>query len=191
MEKRKLGNSDLKITPVGFGAWAIGGSGWEFAWGPQDDKDSIAAIHKALEMGVNWIDTAAVYGLGHSETVVARALKEWRGSRPYVFTKCAMRWNEQGKIKKEYSAASIRRECEDSLRRLQVKTIDLYQIHWPPEDNGPGLEEAWQTLAALKKEGKVRWTGVSNFNVAQIGRAERIAPVTSLQPPYSLIRRKI
>ena len=191
METRKLGNSDLKIAPVGFGAWAIGGSGWEFAWGPQDDKDSIAAIHRALEMGVNWIDTAAAYGLGHSESVVARALKEWRGARPYIFTKCAMRWNEQGKIKKEYSAASIRRECEDSLRRLQVKTIDLYQIHWPPEDNGPGLEEAWQTLAALKKEGKVRWIGVSNFNVAQIQRAEKIAPVTSLQPPYSLIRRKI
>ena len=191
METRKLGNSDLEIAPVGFGAWAIGGSGWEFAWGPQDDKDSIAAIHRALETGVNWIDTAAAYGLGHSESVVARALKEWRGARPYIFTKCAMRWNEQGKIKKEYSAASIRRECEDSLRRLQVKTIDLYQIHWPPEDNGPGLEEAWQTLAALKKEGKVRWIGVSNFNVAQIQRAEKIAPVTSLQPPYSLIRRKI
>lgn len=191
METRKLGNSDLKITPVGFGAWAIGGSGWEFAWGPQDDKDSIAAIHQALELGVNWIDTAAVYGLGHSETVVARALEDWTGPRPYVFTKCAMRWNEQGEIKKEYSASSIRCECEDSLRRLQVKTIDLYQIHWPPEDNGPGLEEAWQTLSALKKEGKVRWIGVSNFNVAQIQRAEKIVPLTSLQPPYSLIRRKI
>lgn len=191
METRKLGNSDLKITPVGFGAWAIGGSGWEFAWGPQDDKDSIAAIHRALELGVNWIDTAAVYGLGHSEEIVARALKEWRGPRPYVFTKCVMRWNEKGRIKKEFGAASIRRECEESLRRLQVKTIDLYQIHWPPEDNGPGLEEAWQTLAALQKEGKVRWIGVSNFSAAQIQRAEKIAPVTSLQPPYSLIRRKI
>ena len=191
METRKLGNSDLQITPIGFGAWAIGGSGWEFGWGPQDDKDSIAAIHKALEMGVNWIDTAAVYGLGHSETVVARALKEWRGARPYVFTKCAMRWDEQGKITKEHSGASIRHECEDSLRRLQVKTIDLYQIHWPPENNGPGLEEAWQTLAVLKKEGKVRWIGVSNFDVAQIQRAGKVAPVTSLQPPYSLLRRKI
>jgi aryl-alcohol dehydrogenase-like predicted oxidoreductase len=191
METRKLGNSDLKITPVGFGAWAIGGSGWEFAWGPQDDKDSIAAIHRALELGVNWIDTAAVYGLGHSEEVAARALKEWRGPRPYVFTKCVMRWNEKGRIKKEFGAASIRRECEESLRRLQVKTIDLYQIHWPPEDNGPGLEEAWQTLAALQKEGQVRWIGVSNFSAAQIQRAEKIAPVTSLQPPYSLIRRKI
>jgi len=191
MKTRKLGNSDLKITPVGFGAWAVGGPGWEFAWGPQDDKDSIAAIHKALEMGVNWIDTAAVYGLGHSENVVARALKEWRGSRPYIFTKCSMRWNEQGKIGKEHSAASIRDECEDSLQRLQVNTIDLYQMHWPPEDNGPGLEEAWQTLAALKKEGKVRWIGVSNFDAAQIQRAEKVAPGTSLQPPYSLLRRKI
>jgi aryl-alcohol dehydrogenase-like predicted oxidoreductase len=191
METRKLGNSDLKITPVGFGAWAIGGSGWEFAWGPQDDNDSIAAIHRALELGVNWIDTAAVYGLGHSEEVVARALKDWRGARPYVFTKCSMRWNEKGKIKKEFSAASIRLECEDSLRRLQVQTIDLYQIHWPPEDDGPGLEEAWQTLAALQKEGKVRWIGVSNFSRSQIQRAEKVAPVTSLQPPYSLLRRKI
>ena len=191
METQKLGNSNLKITRVGFGAWAVGGSGWEFAWGPQDDKDSIAAIHRALELGVNWIDTAAVYGLGHSEAVVARALKDWRGSRPYVFTKCGLRWNEQGKIRKEFSAESIRHECEDSLRRLQAKTIDLYQLHWPPEDNGPGLEEAWQTMAALKKEGKVRWIGVSNFNSAQSQRAGRIAPVTSLQPPYSLIRRKI
>jgi len=191
METRKLGNSDLKITPVGFGAWAIGGSGWEFAWGPQDDKDSIAAIHRALELGVNWIDTAAIYGLGHSEEVVARALQDCRGARPYVFTKCVMRWDEKGRIKKEYSAASIRRECEDSLRRLQLKTIDLYQIHWPPEDNGAGLEEAWHTLAALQKEGKVRWIGVSNFSASQIQRAEKIARVTSLQPPYSLIRRKI
>jgi len=183
MEKRKLGNSDLKITPVGFGAWAIGGSGWEFAWGPQDDTDSIAAIQRALELGVNWVDTAAVYGLGHSEAVVARALQDWRGSPPYVFTKCALRWNEQGKIRKEFSAESIRRECEDSLRRLQVETIDLYQMHWPPDDNGPALEAAWETMATLKKGGKVRWIGVSNFNTAQIQRAEKIAPVTSLQPP--------
>ena len=191
METRKLGNSDIKITPVGFGAWAIGGSGWEFAWGPQDDADSIGAIHRSLELGVNWIDTAAVYGMGHSEEIVARALKEWRGPRPYVFTKCVLRWDEKGNIRKEFGAASIRRECQDSLRRLQVDTIDLYQIHWPPDDNGPGLEEAWQTLAALKKEGKVRWIGVSNFDAKQIQRAEKIAPVTSLQPPYSLIRRQI
>src|SRR5260370_467421 len=180
METRKLGNSDLKITPVGFGAWALGGGGWEFAWGPQDDADSIAAIHRALELGVNWIDTAAVYGLGHSEEIVARALNQWRGPRPYVFTKCVLRWNEKGKIWKEFS-----------LRRLQVGTIDLFQMHWPPDDGKPGLEEAWQTLAALKAEGKVRWIGVSNFNTTRIQRAEKIAPVTSLQPPYSIIRRQI
>jgi aryl-alcohol dehydrogenase-like predicted oxidoreductase len=191
METRKLGNSDIKIMPVGYGAWAIGGSGWEFGWGAQDDADSIAAIHRSLELGVNWIDTAAVYGLGHSEEIVAHALKEWRGPRPYVFTKCVLRWDEKGKVHQDFRADSIRRECEDSLRRLQVDTIDLYQMHWPPEDNGPGLEEAWQTLAALKKEGKVRWIGVSNFNVEQLKRAAKIAPVSSLQPPYSLIRRKI
>jgi aryl-alcohol dehydrogenase-like predicted oxidoreductase len=191
METRKLGNSDIRITPVGFGAWALGGGGWEFAWGPQDDADSIAAIHQALELGVNWIDTAAVYGLGHSEEVVARALKECRGSRPYVFTKCVLVWNEKGKIWREFSRDSIRGECEDSLRRLQADTIDLYQMHWPPDEGKPGIEEAWETLAALKAEGKVRWIGVSNFNTAQIKRAETIAPVTSLQPPYSIIRRQI
>jgi aryl-alcohol dehydrogenase-like predicted oxidoreductase len=191
METRKLGNSDLQITPVGFGAWAIGGSGWEFAWGQQDDADSIAAIHRALELGVNWIDTAAVYGTGHSEEVVARALKDWRGPRPYIFTKCVLVWDEQRKVHPEFSTASIRRECDDSLRRLQLDVIDLYQMHWPPADNGPGLEEAWQTLATFKKEGKVRWIGVSNFNVEQLKRATKIAPITSLQPPYSLIRRSI
>jgi aryl-alcohol dehydrogenase-like predicted oxidoreductase len=191
METRKLGNSDLKITPVGFGAWAIGGSGWEFAWGPQDDADSIAAIHRALELGANWIDTAAVYGTGHSEEVVARALKEWRGARPYVFTKCTLTWDKKRKVRPDHSAASIGRECEDSLRRLQVETIDLYQMHWPPSDNGPSLEAAWRAMAELQKAGKVRWIGVSNFNVAQIQRAEKIAPVTSLQPAYSLIRRQI
>ena len=191
MEMRKLGNSDIKITPVGFGAWALGGGGWEFAWGSQDDADSIAAIHRALELGVNWIDTAAVYGLGHSEEIVARALKEWRGPRPYVFTKCILRWNDKRKIWKEFTPESVRRECEESLRRLQADTIDLYQMHWPPDEGKPRLEEAWQTLAALKAEGKIRWIGVSNFNAAQIQRAEKIAPVTSLQPPYSIIRRQI
>ena len=191
METRRLGNSDLKITAVGYGAWAIGGPGWEFAWGPQDDADSVAAIHRALELGVNWIDTAAVYGMGHSEEVVARALKDWRGPRPYVFTKCVLRWDEKGKISQAFSRDSILHECEDSLRRLQAERIDLYQIHWPPDDSGPGLEESWQTLAALQKEGKVRWIGVSNFNVEQMKRAERIAPITSLQPPYSIIRRSI
>jgi aryl-alcohol dehydrogenase-like predicted oxidoreductase len=191
MQTRKLGNSDLNITRVGFGAWAIGGGGWEFGWGNQEDNDSIAAIKRALELGVNWIDTAAVYGTGHSEEVVAKALKEWRGARPYIFTKCSMVWDEQRKVRFEYSADSIRRECEGSLRRLQVSVIDLYQMHWPPADNGAGLEEAWQTMAALQKEGKVRWIGASNFNVEQLKRAEKIAPVTSLQPPYSLIRRQI
>jgi aryl-alcohol dehydrogenase-like predicted oxidoreductase len=191
MNTRELGNSDLQITPVGFGAWAIGGGGWEYGWGPQNDADSIAAIHKALELGVNWIDTAAVYGLGHSEEVVSRAVKEWPGTRPYVFTKCTMRWDAKGRITLNHSAASVRQECEESLRRLQVSVIDLYQIHWPPPDNGPGLEEAWGTLAALQKEGKVRWIGVSNFDAAQLSRAEKIAPVTSLQPPYSILRRQI
>jgi aryl-alcohol dehydrogenase-like predicted oxidoreductase len=191
METRKLGNSDLHITPVGYGAWAIGGSGWEFAWGAQDEGEAIGAIHRSLELGVNWIDTAAVYGLGRSEQLVARALKGWRGPRPYVFTKCVLRWDEKGRVSKVFNADSIRRECEDSLRRLQTDVIDLYQIHWPPEDNGPGLEEAWQTLAQLQKQGKVRWIGVSNFDVPQIKRAQKIAPVTSLQPPYSLVRRQV
>lgn len=191
METRKLGNSDLKITPAGFGAWAIGGSGWEFGWGAQDDNDSIAAMHRALEVGVNWIDTAAVYGTGHSEEVVARALKDWRGQRPYVFTKCVLTWDADRKVTPNHSAASIRKECEDSLRRLQVDTIDFYQMHWPPPDNGPGLEEAWTTMSALQKAGKVRWIGVSNFNAAQMTRAEQLAPITSLQPPYSIIRRNI
>jgi aryl-alcohol dehydrogenase-like predicted oxidoreductase len=191
MQTRKLGNSDMQITPIGYGAWAAGGTGYDFAWGPQDDADSIAALHRSLELGVNWIDTAAVYGIGHSEEVVARALKEWRGPRPYVFTKCAMRWDDKGRVTKVHRADSIRQECEASLRRLQVDVIDLYQIHWPPEDNGPGLEESWRTLAALQKEGKVRWIGVSNFDVAQLQRAEKVASVTSLQPPYSLIRRRI
>ena len=191
MNTRKLGNSDLHITTVGFGAWAIGGGGWEYSWGPQDDAESITAIHKALELGANWIDTAAVYGLGHSEEIVSRAASGWRGRRPYIFTKCILRWDAAGKISPSHSAASIRKECEGSLRRLHVDVIDLYQIHWPPADNGPGLEEAWQTLAALQKEGKVRSIGVSNFDAAQLRRAEKIAPVTSLQPPYSILRRKI
>ena len=191
MQTRTLGNSDLKITPVGYGARAIGGSGWQFGWGSQNDNDSIAAIHKALELGVNWIDTAAVYGLGHSEEVVARALKSWSGARPYVFTKSALRWDTKGNVQKVLKAESIRSEVEDSLRRLSVDVIDLYQIHWPPDPDSPDLEEGWSTMANLKREGKVRWIGVSNFNVSQLKRAEAIAPVTSLQPPYSLIHREI
>jgi aryl-alcohol dehydrogenase-like predicted oxidoreductase len=191
MQTRKLGNSDLHITPVGFGAWAVGGSGWQFAWGSQDDTDSIAAIHRSLELGVNWIDTAAVYGLGHSEEVVARALKSWSGPRPYVFTKCGLRWDAQGEVQKVLSVDSIRREVEDSLRRLAVDVIDLYQIHWPPDPDSPALEEGWRTLANLKREGKVRWIGVSNFNVQQLRRAQAIAPVASLQPRYSLVHREV
>jgi aryl-alcohol dehydrogenase-like predicted oxidoreductase len=191
METRKLGNSDLLITPVGFGAWAIGGSGYDFGWGPQEDSDSIGAIHRALELGVNWIDTAAVYGLGHSEQTVARALQQWKGARPYVFTKCAMKWDAKGKVTKVHQADSIRQECEDSLRRLQVDVIDLYQVHWPPEDNGAALEESWQAMADLQQAGKVRWIGVSNFSAEQMERCGKIAPVTSDQPPYSMLRRKI
>src|ERR1700757_4348788 len=191
MQTRKLGNSDLRITPVGYGAWAIGGSGWQFAWGSQNDNDSVAAIHRSLELGVNWIDTAAVYGLGHSEEVVGRALKSWSGPRPYIFTKCGLRWDGSGQIRNVLRSDSIRGEVEDSLRRLGVDVIDLYQIHWPPDPDSPELEEGWSTMADLKREGKVRWIGVSNFNVQQLRRAQAIAPVTSLQPRYSLVHREI
>jgi aryl-alcohol dehydrogenase-like predicted oxidoreductase len=186
MTTKQFGNSDMFITPVGFGSWAVGGSGWQFAWGEQNDSESIAAIHRALELGVNWIDTAAVYGLGHSEEIVARALANWSGLRPYVFTKCGLRWDAQGRPHEVLKAASIQQECEDSLRRLKVDTIDLYQIHWPVDDTKE-LEEGWSTMAKLQREGKVRWIGVSNFNVEQMKRALKIAPITSLQPRYSLV----
>ena len=166
----------------------MGGSGWAFAWGPQDDKESIGAIRAALDAGINWIDTAAVYGLGHSEEVVARAL-EGLVKKPYVFTKCERVWNERREIQKSLKADSIRRECEASLRRLKVDTIDLYQIHWPEPD--ADIEEGWTELAKLNEEGKVRWIGVSNFSVDQMRRAHAIAPITSLQPPYSLLAREI
>ncbi len=191
MQTRQLGNSDLNITPIGYGAWAIGGSGWQFAWGHQDDNDSIAAIHSALELGANWIDTAAVYGLGHSEEVVARALQSWSGPRPYVFTKCGLRWDASGRVRKVLRADSIRAEVDFSLRRLGVDVIDLYQIHWPPDPDSAELEEGWATMSNLKREGKVRWIGVSNFNLQQLGRANEIGPVTSLQPPYSLLHRQV
>jgi aryl-alcohol dehydrogenase-like predicted oxidoreductase len=188
MNATKLGNSDLMITPVGFGAWAVGGA-WQFGWGEQSDRDSIAAIHRALEVGINWIDTAAVYGLGHSEEVVARALRDWTGQRPYVFTKCGMVWSEKGEVGYSLRPASIRRECEASLQRLNVDVIDLYQIHWPADDLIETLE-GWATMADLQKEGKVRWIGVSNFSVQELQKAKNIAPITSLQPPYSLVRRE-
>lgn len=186
MKTKQLGNSDLSITPVGFGSWAIGGAGWQFAWGKQNDEESVATIHRALELGINWIDTAAVYGTGHSEEVVARALATWSGRRPYVFTKCGLRWDAQGQTHRDLTPASIRKECEESLCRLKVDAIDLYQIHWPSE-NDAELQDGWNTMAELQREGKVRWIGVSNFNVKQMELAQAIAPITSLQPPYSLI----
>jgi aryl-alcohol dehydrogenase-like predicted oxidoreductase len=188
MQTKQLGNSDMHITPIGIGAWAMGGGGWAFAWGPQDDDESVAAIHAALDAGINWIDTAAVYGLGHSEEVVARALKG-RSHKPFVFTKCERVWNERREIGKSLKADSIRREVEASLRRLQLDVIDLYQIHWPePEED---IEEGWTAMAQLQHEGKVRWIGVSNFNVDHLRRAQAIAPITSLQPPYSILAREI
>ncbi|MDX2154693.1 MAG: aldo/keto reductase [Bryobacteraceae bacterium] len=188
MQKKRLGNSDLLITPLGVGAWAIGGGGWKFGWGPQDDQESIGAIHAAIDAGWNWIDTAAVYGFGHSEEVVAKALKG-RSNRPYVFTKCERVWNEQGEIRGVLKADSIRRECEASLRRLGVDVIDLYQMHWPEPD--ADIEEGWTAMAELQRAGKVRWIGVSNFSAAQMKRAQAIAPITSLQPPYSVISPEI
>ena len=185
---RTLGNSDLHLTAIGFGAWAIGGGDWAYAWGPQDDQASIQAIHKALDLGINWIDTAAIYGLGHSEEVVARALRGV-SSKPYVFTKCSLRWRDDKSIYNSLAAASVAEELEGSLRRLQVDTIDLYQVHWPnPEAE---IEEGWEALARLREQGKIRWIGVSNFNVEQMKRAQQISPITSLQPPYSMLRRGI
>jgi aryl-alcohol dehydrogenase-like predicted oxidoreductase len=185
---RTLGNSDLKITPIGFGAWAIGGGDWQFSWGPQDDNDSIAAIHRALDLGVNWIDTAAVYGLGHSEELVARAVKS-APKKPYIFTKCSMRWRADRSIYNSLKADSLAEEVEASLRRLGVETIDLYQVHWPNPDDE--IEEGWEALARLREQGKLRWIGVSNFSVDQMKRALKIAPITSLQPPYSMLRRAV
>ena len=188
METRQLGNSDLYITRIGFGAWAVGGSGWYGSMGPQNEDDSVPAIHAALDRGINWIDTAALYGLGHSEEVVARAL-QGRSPRPYVFTKCARVWDANRNVGASMKAESIRRECEGSLRRLKTDVIDLYQIHWPEPDEE--IEEGWAELVRLKNEGKVRYIGVSNFNVDQMKRAQTIAPITSLQPPYSLVTREI
>ena len=188
METRRLGNSDLVITPIGIGAWAIGGGGWNGSMGPQNDSDSIPAIHAALDHGLNWIDTAALYGLGHSEEMVARAIKG-RTPTPYIFTKCERVWDEGGNIGACLKAESIRRECEDSLRRLKIEVIDLYQIHWPEPDRD--IEEGWTELARLKEEGKVRYIGVSNFSVEQMKRAQAIAPITSLQPSYAVVRREI
>jgi len=184
----QLGNSDLHLTRIGFGAWAIGGGNWEFAWGAQDDDESAKTIERALELGINWIDTAAIYGLGHSEEIVAKALKHVT-RKPYVFTKCSMRWASDRQIYRSLKAGSIQEEIEASLRRLNLDAIDLYQVHWPNPD--AEIEEGWETLAKLRQQGKVRYIGVSNFNVDQIKRAQKIAPVTSLQPPYSLVNRAV
>jgi aryl-alcohol dehydrogenase-like predicted oxidoreductase len=188
MQKRQLGNSDLQITPIGIGAWAMGGGDWAFSWGHQEDNNSIEAIHTALDAGINWIDTAAIYGLGHSEEVVGKAIAG-RSNRPYIFTKCALVWDDKRQISRSLKADSVRREVEASLRRLKIDVIDLYQIHWP--DPEPEIEEGWQTLAQLRREGKVRHIGVSNFNVAQMKRAQKIAPITSLQPPYNIVTADI
>ena len=190
---RRLGATDMEITTVGFGAWAIGGGGWAFGWGPQDDAQSIATIRHAAERGINWIDTAAVYGLGHSEEVVRRALADMPAAgRPYVFTKCGMVWDERNPMASPQQVLrpeSIRRECEASLRRLGIERIDLYQFHWPDEAGTP-VEDSWAEMARLIEEGKVRAGGVSNFDVGLLERCEAVRHVDSLQPPFSLIRRQ-
>ena len=188
MEKREFGRTGMEITRIGFGSWAIGGSGWAAAWGPQDDDEAVGAIRRAVELGMNWIDTAAVYGLGHSEELVARALKGL-SERPYVFTKCSLVWDEKRDVHNNLKKDSVKRECEESLRRLQTDVIDLYQIHWPRPNED--IEEGWSALAELKDEGKVRHIGVSNFDASQMERAQGIAPVETLQPPYNMINRDI
>lgn len=189
MQLRQLGCSDMKISPLGIGTWAIGGPEGNYNWGPQDDKDSIEAIRKALDLGMNWIDTAAAYGKGHSEEVVGKAIKGL-SLRPYVFTKNSLVfWGKDRVVTNCLKGDSIRRECEESLRRLGVETLDLWQIHWPNPD--PDIEEGWTEMAKLQKAGKVRWIAVSNFSVSQMKRAQAIAPIASLQPPYSAIRRDI
>jgi aryl-alcohol dehydrogenase-like predicted oxidoreductase len=186
----KFGRTGMEITPIGFGAWAIGGGGWAAAWGPQDDDEAVGAIRRAVELGVNWVDTAAVYGLGHSEELVAQALKSVPESeRPYVFTKCSLVWDGEGDISNVLEKDSVKRECEESLRRLQTDVIDLYQIHWPRPDEY--IEEGWEARAELKDEGKVRHIGVSNFDVSQMERIGEIAPVETLQPPYNMLNRGV
>jgi aryl-alcohol dehydrogenase-like predicted oxidoreductase len=191
---QRIGRTDLNITRLGFGAWAIGGGGWYFGWGPQDDEQSLAAMRRALELGINWIDTAAAYGLGHSEELVGRLLRELpAGQRPFVFTKCGVVYegrDPMGPPLRSLRPESIRRECEASLRRLGVERIDLYQFHWPDQTGVP-IEDSWTTMVRLVEEGKVRAAGVSNFNVELLGRCEAIRHVDSLQPPFSLINRAV
>jgi len=187
MQTRQLGYTELKLTTVGLGTWAMGGP-WQFGWGPQDDDEAVATILKALEIGINWIDTAPVYGLGHSEELVGKALKA-TSQKPIIATKCSLLWNEKREKVSCLKAKSIREECHASLKRLGVDIIDLYQIHWPqPEED---IEEAWEEMAKLAQEGKIRFLGVSNFNVEQIKRLQKIHPVASLQPPYSMLHREV
>ncbi|MCG8346075.1 MAG: aldo/keto reductase [Chlorobiales bacterium] len=188
MEKRKFGTTGMEITPIGFGSWAIGGENWSHGWGPQDNNKAVEAIERALELGINWIDTAAVYGLGHSEKLVAKAL-EGIAEKPYIFTKCSLVWDNERNISNSLKRDSIWRECESSLMRLKTDSIDLFQIHWPSPDED--IEEGWRAMAELKEEGLVKHIGVSNFNAEQMKRAQSIAPVESLQPPYSMLRRGI
>jgi aryl-alcohol dehydrogenase-like predicted oxidoreductase len=191
---RRLGTGGPEITAVGFGAWAIGGGGWAFAWGPQDDIDSIAAIRHAVSLGINWIDTAAVYGYGHSEEVVGRALADIpKSERPLVFTKCGLRWDDANRMSfpvRDSSPKRVREECEASLRRLRTDAIDLYQFHWPDQTGVP-VEDSWGEMLKLVAEGKVRWAGVSNYDTALLERAGKLGHVQSLQPPFSMIRRDV
>jgi len=188
MKTRQLGATDLHLSEIGFGAWAIGGGDWAFGWGPQDDQEAIDAIRHSLDLGVNWIDTAAVYGLGHSEELVAKAVEGIR-NEVIIATKCSLIWDENREVGDSLRRESVRREAENSLRRLNTDVIDLYQIHWPSDDEH--IEEGWDEIGRLIEEGKIRYGGVSNFLVGHLERAHAIHPVSSLQPPYSMLRRGI
>lgn len=188
MRTKKLGWTDLNLTAIGLGTFAQGGGSWTFNWGPQDDNESIATIRRALELGINWIDTAAVYGLGHAERILGRAIKGLV-EKPIIATKCCRVWNQKGNISKRFTEESVRAEVEASLKRLGLDTIDLYQVHWPGSD--AENEEAWTTIAGMVQEGKIRYAGVSNFSAEQIKRIRPIHPVASLQPPYSMIHRDV
>jgi aryl-alcohol dehydrogenase-like predicted oxidoreductase len=187
MRTRRLGKTDLELTVVGLGTWAMGGP-WQFGWGPQDEGEAIAAILKAIDLGINWIDTAAIYGCGHSEELLGMALKKTK-IRPIIATKCGLLWNEKKEKIGCLKAESIRKECEDSLKRLGIETIDLYQMHWP--DPEIDIEEGWGEMARLQKQGKVRHIGVCNYNTTQLDRIRKIAPVASLQPPYNMNNRGV
>ena len=187
MRKRKLGFTNLELTTVGIGTWAMGGP-WQFGWGPQDDNDAVAAIIRGLEEGINWIDTAPIYGLGHSEELIAKALKQTK-IKPIIATKCGLIWDKKGTRIPHLKKESIRKECEDSLRRLNIEVIDLYQMHWPEPDSD--IEEAWTEMVRLQESGKVKYLGVSNFTIEQIKRVQKISTVASVQPPYSMIHREI